>query len=462
MFARDVYVAWRKALVQGMGSGLVLLPGNREVSMNYPANPLPFRQDSDFRYFFGLDHTAVDGLLDLDEGKSWLVGEELTVEDVIWMGELPRLEDQAASVGLDGVLSPAGMKDKIGAALRARRPVHFLPPYRGDQILRLSELLGLMPERVKGMASMALVDRVIALRSVKGPQEIEEMTRAVEITAEMYQAALAAMRPGSTEQAVVGAMQGAWSARGAQYSFPPIVSVRGQILHNHDHSGTLREGQLLLIDSGAESPGGYAGDITRTYPVTGRFDARQKAVYETVLRAQKEAIAACVPGRPFREIHLLAARVLAEGLREIGLIRGAVEDVVAEGAHALFFPHGLGHMIGMDVHDMEGLGEQRVGYAPDMERSGQFGLAYLRLARPLQENFVVTVEPGLYFIPALIGQWQAERRHEAFIRYDLLADWLDFGGVRIEDDVWIRAEGPHVLGPAIPKEPEDIAAALGR
>jgi Xaa-Pro aminopeptidase len=375
------------------------------------------------------------------------------------MGHLPKLKDRALSVGVKKVAPRAAFDETVRQALSAGRPVHYLPPYRHDAKIALSELLGLPVKDLKARASEAFIKASVDQRLFKSKEEVREMEAAVAVSREMYLAAMELAKPGRYEYQVSGAMEGIALSYGMHLAFPPIVTVNGQTLHMHEHDNLLVKGRLLVCDCGAEAPSGYASDITRSVPVGGKFSARQKDVYEIVLAGQESAIKAIKPGVNFKDIHLQTARVMAAGLKDLGLMKGDPAEAVAAGAHALFFPHGLGHNIGLDVHDMEDYGENNVGYGEKVERSRQFGLAYLRMARELKPGYVMTVEPGLYFIPALYGQWRKEKKHRDFIVYDAVEKFLDFGGVRIEDDVLVTETGRRVLGPPIPKTVADVEKA---
>jgi Xaa-Pro aminopeptidase len=464
MFSASTYRTRRRALLEAErpDAGLVLLLGNQECAMNYRDNPYPFRQDSTFLYYLGLDVPDLAALIDLDAGTTRLYGDDPSLDDVVWMGDRPSIQAYAEWAGISETSTRSALVEDLGAALQQGRPVHFLPPYRSGHYRRLERLLGLRPERADAYASGPLVETVVRQRSVKSDEEVEELETAVDVTARMHERAMGMATPGRTEREIAGTLAGIAEAHGQGLSFRPTCSIHGEVLHNHDYSNSLSEGDLLLVDAGASSPLHYAGDITRVTPVGGSFTDRQRAVYTAVLDAQEAAIDAIEPGVPFRKIHRLSCRVLAEGLVDIGLMQGDPHEAVAHGAHALFFPHGLGHMLGLDTHEMENLGEDVVGYAPDQSRSDQFGLHTLRLARPLEPGFVVTVEPGCYFIPELVRQWRSEDRHGAFINYDLVSDFLGLGGVRIEDDVLVTTEGRRVLGPGIPKGVEAVESRADR
>ncbi|MEN8153929.1 MAG: aminopeptidase P family protein [Acidobacteriota bacterium] len=456
MFEKKVYIERRKTLKENVKNGIVLLPGNIDSPMNYPANQYHFRQDSTFLYYFGLDKPGFYGVIDLDEGKDYLFGDDFTVDDIIWMGPQPVVNKLGESVGVRDTGTLDDLKIKINKTINDGRKIHYLPPYRGESTIQISELTGISLGKIKDYSSLELILAVVKQRSHKDEGEIAEIEKALDISYDIYDMAMKKAAPGLFEWELVGEIEGIIGRAGSYKSFPIILSVHGETLHNHYHGNKMRDGDLLIIDSGAESPLHYASDITRTFPVSGKFGSIQKDIYEIVLKANKTSIEFVQPGRKFRDIHLLAAEIIASGLKDMGLMKGKVEDAVKEGAHALFFPHGLGHHMGLDVHDMENIGENNVGYSKDVKRSGQFGLAYLRLARELEPGFVLTVEPGIYFIPALIDKWRAENKHSDFINYDKVEQFKEFGGIRIEDDILVREKGHKVLGKPIPKEIKDI------
>jgi len=456
MFDSEIYVERRNHLRERVESGLLLFLGNEESPMNYPANPFHFRQDSSFLYFFGLDSPSLAAVVDVDEGRDMIFGNDVSMEDIIWMGELPSMKERASQVGVTNTAPLAQLEEVINEAKNKGRSIHYLPPYRPENVLKIIQLLAIDQTGVKSQASKELIKAVVAQRSVKIPQEIEQMEMAHEVTYDMYITAMKMAKPGIFEREIVGQMEGIVLASGCYMAFPTILTINGQILHNHYHGNPLIGGRLLVMDSGAESPMNYASDITRTVPVGGAFMPKQKEVYNIVLRAQETAILNIKPGGMFKDIHLQAAAIIASGLKDLGLMRGDPAEAVQAGAHGLFFPHGLGHMIGLDVHDMEDLGEDYVGYNDTVQRSEQFGLAYLRMAKKLVPGHVLTVEPGIYFISALIDQWAAEKKFESFIDYEKLKEYRNFGGVRIEDNVLVTEEGRQVLGKSIPKTVEEV------
>ncbi len=456
MFAPDTYQKRRVQLRKALHNGVVLFLGNTDVPFNYPANTYAFRQDSSFLYFFGLAQPDLAAIIDIDSGEEYLFGDDSSIDDIIWMGQQPAMAERAASVAITKTLPYAGLAEFVEKIVRQKRPVHFLPPYRAETKIQLFDLLHVHPNEQVAKASKELIRAVVSLRSVKEAQEIVQIEQAVDITGEMHQYVMQHACAGMIEQELAGAIEGIALSHSGGLSFQMTLSINGQILHNYSRGHILQEGQLLLVDAGAENAMGYAGDITRTIPVGEQFSPQQKDIYQIVLDANLKAIDICKPGVLYRDVHIAVSRVLADGLKQIGLMKGDVDEAVLQGAHALFFPHGLGHMMGLDVHDMEGLGESYVGYDQTISRSTQFGLSALRMARKLEPGFVITDEPGLYFIPALIDQWGAEKKCAEFINYEKLKSYRDFGGIRIEDDLLITETGCRVLGNPIPKTVEDL------
>lgn len=419
--------------------------------MNYRGNVFPFRQDGTFRYFTGINLAGWALWLDADAGSATLFAPPSHPDDVVWTGEIPSPREIASGAGLSDVQDATDLPALLKQAHESGRTIHFLPPYRAEHTALLAEALGIPPSKVAEHASVALIRAVIAQRIVKDGAEIAAITRALGIAREMHRVAAAESREGTSEYALAAAMEAAALRVGSHPSFPIIATRRGEVLHNHPTSARFRKGDLVLHDAGAVDPEtGYCSDITRVTCV-GTPTTLQRDLHLAVVNAQERAIAACTAGTPFRDVHLLAARTLTEALVGLEFMHGDPAEAVEAGAHALFFPHGLGHALGLDVHDMEALGEHYVGYGEGFERSTQFGTVYLRFARPLQPGYVMTVEPGFYVNPALIARWEAERRHENFIRYDALPVLEGFGGIRIEDNVLVTPDGPVVLGDGIPK-----------
>ena len=460
MFETSVYKNRRARLKEKVKSGLVLILGNGEAPANYTDNTYKFRQDSSFLYFFGLNQPGFAGVIDIDSGDEYLFGNVVDMDDISWMGPQPSVKDMAARAGVSKTAPFARLADCMKTAISQGRRIHFLPPYRFRNMLLLEELLGIRPALVKNYASLELIKAVVDLRSVKEPCEIEEITKACNIGYEMHTAAMRNCKPGVKEQYIAGLIEGIAASYGSMVSFPVILSQNGETLHNHDHSQILQEGRMMLTDAGAEEVSHYCSDFTRTVPVGGKFLTRQKEVYNIVLAANNKAIEIAKPGVTYQYVHLEVCKVLAQGLKDLGLMKGDVNEAVAAGAHALFMPHGLGHMMGLDVHDMEDLGQIYVGYDDETRPIDQFGTSSLRMGRRLQEGFVITDEPGCYFIPALIDQWRAQGMHKEFLNYDKIETFKDFGGIRLEDDILIIPGGSRFLGdkrtPITVEEVEEI------
>jgi Xaa-Pro aminopeptidase len=458
MFSPETYVQRRQKIQEKVGSGLLLFLGNNDSPMNYTDNIYPFRQDSDFLYFFGLNQTGLAAIIDIDAQETILYGDDLSVEHIVWMGPQPSMADRAASVGVTRTAASNQLAKRIATAQKKGQAIHYLPPYRADNLITLSQLLDCSLEEVKANRSEALIKAIVAVASIKEDQEIREMEIALAASRQMHHAAMQKAKAGMKESELVGIIEGIAIATGGRLAYPAILTINGQTLHNHDHSNIMKDGQLVLADLGAEAPSAYASDITRTFPVSSSFTAQQKSIYQIVLDAEVSCIEMLKPGITYKEVHLHAAKVIAKGLKAMGLMKGDVDEAVQAGAHALFFPHGLGHMIGLDVHDMEGLGEDYVGYDDSVSRSPQFGLKSLRLAKALEPGYVLTVEPGIYFIPELIDQWKSDEKFNDFINYSEVERFKSFSGVRIEDNVLITADGHRVLGPPIAKTIAEVEA----
>ncbi len=458
MFTRETWEQRRTQLITGLDGGIVLLPGNGESPINYADNCYRFRQDSTFLYYIGLDQPDLFAVIDVDADTTTLFGDELTVDMIVWTGPLPTIAERAARAGVTDTRPTSALRDVVQTARSAGRTVHFLPPYRADTANHIGQLVGSSRPATAQDASLPLIRAVIAQRSHKSAEEIAEIEKAVAVSVRMHEAAMRMAAPGVTESEIAAEVERVANASGGRLAYPIIGTINGQTLHNHRQVNTLTEGRLFLLDSGAETATGYAADLTSTFPVRrSGFEARQKAISEVLLRAYETAVAALAPGINFRDVHFTAARVIFDGMKDLGLMKGDTDAALAAGAHALVFPHGLGHMMGLDVHDMEGLGEDHVGYA-GAERSRQFGLKSLRLARPLEPGFVFTVEPGIYFIPELIDDWKARGHCAEFIDFDALDSWKDFGGMRNEENYVVTATGARRLGPRKPQTAEEIAA----
>ncbi|HEX3429503.1 MAG TPA: aminopeptidase P family protein [Rhizomicrobium sp.] len=460
MLAPEIYRARRDVLAKKL-SGIGIFPANPPSPMNYAHNPHPYVQDGCFAYYFGIPQPAMTGAIDFDTGESFLFGDDPTLDDLIWLGTATSMREWAERSGVAQAFADAQLTHWLGER-RAGRTVHFTPPYRATAAVDLSKRLEIPVTAIAAKASVPLIRAIVAQREIKSPEEIAEMESALAVTAEMHKLAMRFARPGVMEHEVSGQVEGVARAADLKLAYPVIFSSQGEVLHNDRHDRRLAEGDLIVHDSGAASRLGYASDITRTLPVSGGFDDRQRRCYALVLRAQLAAIDACRAGTPYLSVHKLAARMLAQGLVEDGVFRGDADAVVESGAYALAFQTGVGHQIGLDVHDMEALGEDYVGYDDAVSRSELFGLRNLRMAKALRPGMVVTVEPGLYFIPALIDRWESEGRHRDFIDYPRVREFLPVHGIRIEDDVLITDKTPRVLGPPIPKSIAEIEAAMTR
>lgn len=457
MFDTSIYIQRRNILKETINGGVILLLGNSESPMNYADNTYHFRQDSTFLYYFGIDEPNLAGIINLDNDDTIIFGNELSMDDIVWMGSLERLSSKAEKAGVFTIQSSDKLSHYLKTSLAKGSQVHYLPAYRADNKIKLHELLNISLPPLHGAASVALIQAVVAQRSIKSPEEVEEIENAVSTTVAMHQIAMRMAKPGMNERELAAMVQMVAENYGGHLAYPTIMTVNGQILHNHRHFNYLQEGQLVLNDSGAETAMGYAGDLTRTFPVSSKFSNKQSEVYQIVLHALEIAAAALKPGIKYLDIHKLSCKILVEGLKELGLMKGDAEAAVAAGAHALFFQCGTGHLMGLDVHDMEDLGEQYVGYTETLKKdTSTFGLKSLRLGRELQAGFVLTVEPGLYFIPELIDLWKAEKKHRSFINYEAVEKYRNFGGIRIEDDLLITENGHRLLGTPLPKTLNEI------
>lgn len=445
-----------------MKDGIVIILGNNESSMNYPDNTYKYRQDSNFLYFFGLDHPGYAGVLDIDANEDIIFGDDVDIADIIWMGPQPSVKEMASKVAISNTKSFSSLESFVKDAISKGRKVHFLPPYRYDNIFMLEQLTGIHNTKIKENVSMELVHAVISLREVKEECEIIEIDKACNVGYEMHVAAMQNAKPGVVEQHIAGLIEGISLSNGGMPSFPIILSQHGETLHNHNHSNILTKGRMMLTDAGSEVSSHYASDFTRTVPVGGKFDQRQKDVYNSVLAANNHATSLIKAGVIYQSIHMEACKVLASHLKDLGLMKGNIDDAVKAGAHAMFMPHGLGHQMGLDVHDMEDLGQIYVGYDDVTRPIDQFGTAYLRLGKELREGFVLTNEPGCYFIPALIDQWRANKTNAEFINFDAVEKFKDFGGIRLEDDILVTKEGNRMMGDRrIPITVEEIEETMG-
>lgn len=439
-------MARRQALSRLVGSGLVLLFGNNDSPANYPSNAYKFRQDSAFLYFFGQHRDGLVGVIDVDQHTETLVGNEIDIDDIVWFGSVKSVSAMAEECGVGATAPMSSLSDMVQKALKAGRQVHFLPPYRYDTQIQIMDLTGIHPSKQREAASMPLIQAVIKLRSTKSAEEIAEIERACAIGYKMHVTAMKMCRPGVTEQAIGGAIDGVAYAEGCMPSFQSIVTMHGEIMHGNPSPRQLESGRLMLCDAGAETNENYCSDNTRTTPISGHYTQRQRDIYSIVSDCHDLVLDVARPGVKWWDVHFDVCRLMTNRLKELGLMKGDTEEALRAGAHALFLPHGLGHMMGMDVHDMEGLGQTNVGYDDEVRPSSQFGTASLRFARKLEQGFVVTDEPGIYFIPDLIDLWKREGHNAEFLNFEEIEKFKDFGGIRIEDDVLITENGCRFLG----------------
>lgn len=458
LFAKEVYVNRRNVLQHQMGSGLIVLLGNEESGMNYTDNTYPFRQDSSFLYYFGLDLAGLGAVIDADNDNTFIFGNEITMEDIIWTGTITTIKEMACHVGVTEARPYKDMGKLLASAAAKGQKIHFLPPYRPDNLLKLSDWLLQSPGLIKSSYSVDLIKAVVQQRSIKEQVEIEAIQDAVSISEDMHLAAMKYAAEGMKEYEVAAKVQEVALAAGGRVSYSVILSVEGQVLHNHYYGNTLKEGQMLLVDAGAEEKMHYAGDLTRTFPVGTKFSTKQKEIYATVLNSIETAAAMMKPGIRFIDVHAKAAELLLIGLKEIGLVKGDPAEGVQLGVHTLFFQCGLGHMMGLDVHDMEDLGEAYVGYSDSLKKRTDFGWKSLRLGKELEPGFVLTVEPGIYMIPELMDRWQTENHLADFINYEALKNYRDFGGIRIENNYLITPDGSHKFGKYLPSEIAEVEA----
>ena len=457
MFSKETYIRRRNELKKLVNDGIIILFGNNESPMNYPANAYyPHRQDSSFIYYFGQHREGLVGVIDIDNNRETLVGDDIDVVDIVWYGSVDSVSDLAAQVGVDNTLPMKGLSTIVHDALKSKRKIHFLPPYRHDTMIQIMDLLGIHPNQQKESASLELIKAVVKMRSTKEPQEIEAIERASEVGYKMHTKAMRLVRPGVTEKFVGGQVDGMANSYSSKVSFATIFSQHGEIMHGNPSMNLLEAGRLALCDAGCELDD-YCSDNTRTMPVNGKFDQRQREIYSIVEACHDYALDVAKPGVKWYDVHMNVCRLMTDKLKELGLMKGDTEEAVMAGAHAMFLPHGLGHMMGLDVHDMEALDQRYVGFDDEVQPSDQFGTNCLRMGRRLQENFVMTDEPGIYFIPALIDDWKASGHCKEFINFDLLDTYKDFGGIRIEDDILITKDGCRFMGKnRIPYHPDEV------
>lgn len=455
MFSKETYISRRNQLKKSIGSGILLFLGNDECGINYADNTYPFRQDSTFLYYFGLPYAGLSAIINIDENKEIIFGDELTIDEIVWMGTQPTLKEKSERVGVTTTLPYLSLGDYLSKTTSKGQKVHYLPTYRAEHKLKLTEWLGLKPAQQE--ASVPFIRGVVNQRNYKSEEEIAEIEKACNITADMHITAIKNIRVGMKEYEVMAALEEVAYAAGGRLSFPTIATIHGETLHNHYHGNTVKEGDMFLIDAGAEIEMGYAGDMSSTVPAGKKFTVRQKEIYDVQVAAHLAAVEALRPGIAFKDVYELSAKVICEGLKSLGLMKGDMNEAVQTGAHAMFFQCGLGHMMGLDVHDMENLGEVWVGYDGE-PKSTQFGRKSLRLGRKLEPGFVLTIEPGIYFIPQLIDMWKGEKKFEQFINYDKLEAYRNFGGIRNEEDFLITETGSRRLGKKIPLTTDEVEA----
>ena len=457
MFSKDIYIERRNILKTNLKSGLVILPGNQESPRNYKGNDYNFEQDSCFLYYFGMNVPNLIGVIDVDNNQEYIFGTDFTLDDIVWMGEQKLLKSFAEDVGVKNFVEMTEFKKFATKALEENRELLFLPQYRAETVMQLSKAFELNPFEFEINVSEKLIRAVVEQRNTKSALEIEEIEKAVNITRAMHLEAIKVTKPGMKEYEVVAALEAVAAKYNASTSFHTIFTKNGQTLHNHYHGNTLQEGDLIVLDAGARAHTGYCGDMTTTFPVSKKFSERQRDIYSLLIEMFEKAEELIKPEITYKEVHLEVCKVLAEGMKKRGLMKGNIEEAVKAGAHAIFFPHGLGHMLGLDVHDMEALGENYVGYE-DFPREMQFGLKSLRLARKLKPGYVFTVEPGIYFIPELIKRWKEANKFTEYLNYDEIEKYIDFGGMRYEGDFLITDNGARRLGDKMPKYFDEIEA----
>lgn len=460
MFNKKTYTERRRILKEKVGKGIILLFGNDESPMNYTDNTYHFRQDSTFLYYFGIQHPGLAAIIDIENDKEIIFGDDFTIDDIVFMGPKPTIVERAELCGVANVLPVSKLGEVLGSSGKMGNPIHFLPLYRPENKIRLFELLGIAPKEVASAFSLDLVKAVVSQREIKTQEEIVQIHQAVDVTVDMHVAAMKFAKAGMTEAQVTAEIHKIVIAAGGNISFPIIATINGQTLHNHYHGNTLKEGDLFLIDAGYENEMGYAGDLSSTVPVSKKFTPIQRDIYQLTLDSHQSAIDAAQIYKPFKNVHIAASKTIFEGLKSMGLTKGNADDAFEAGAHALFFPCGTGHMMGLDVHDMEDLGEVWVGY-DGQPKSTQFGLKSLRLAKPLQPGHVFTIEPGIYFIPELMDLWRSQNKFNEFINWDEVYKYRNFGGIRNEEDFVMTEKGAQLLGKPKPKTVEEIEAIRG-
>lgn len=463
MFSKETYIDRRAELKKLVKDGIIIIFGNNESPVNSPANGYsPFRQDSSFLYYFGQKREGLVGVIDIDENKETLIGNDIDIEDIVWFGSVDTVKELGEQVGVMHSAPMKELKTICSNAMRSGRKIHFLPPYRSDIKIQIFDLIGIHPNQQKESASLELINAIVKMRSVKTAEEIEELERTAIIGYKMHTTAMRLTKPGLTEKFVAGNVDGVANSHGSMVSFPTIFSQHGEIMHGNPSMAELKDGRLVLCDCGGETINHYCSDNTRTFPVNGKYTQRQLDIYNVVVEAHDAVLELAKPGIKYADVHFAICRIIFNRMKELGLAKGDTDAAIAAGAHAMFLPHGLGHMMGMDVHDMEALGQIYVGFdeetRPNLE---QFGTNCLRMGRRLQEGFVVTDEPGIYFIPALIDEWREKKHCSEYLNFDKLDAYKDFGGIRLEDDILITKDGCRFIGKdRIPYLPKDVEAYM--
>src|SRR6056297_1428864 len=460
MFKKDVYIERRKRLKEKTKSGLILILGNGESPMNYAGNDYHFRQDSSFLYYFGIDLPDLAGVIDVDNDKEYVFGDDVSLDDSVWMGPQPTIKELSYNVGVENAAQFNELSSFLKKAKGSGQEILTLPFNRPANLIKFSDLLDIHHKEAQKYVSEKLIKAVVAMRNIKDSYEIEELEKAAAIGYEMHVTAMKMCKPGVYEREISGVLEGIPRTYDGMISFPVILSQHGETLHNHYHGNKLEDGKLMLTDAGGETNMHYASDMTRTIPVNGKFNDRQKSIYNIVLEANNRAREMTKPGVPYLDVHTEAARTIIKGLKGLGIMKGDVEEALNKGAHAMFMPHGLGHPMGLDVHDMEGLGENLVGYDEEIKRSSVFGYSGLRFGKRVQEGNVLTNEPGCYFIPELIDKWEGEKKFEQFINYDKVNEYIGFGGIRLEDDILVTNDSCRIIGKRIPITVEEVEKTM--
>ena len=462
MFDRKIYIERRRILSGKISSGIILFLGNSNADINYQGNSYPFRQDSSFVYYFGLMLPDMAAVMDVESGEEIVFGDDVDVNDIVWTGPQPLVKELADSVGVSRNEPLRALAEYLGDAVRKNRRIHFLPPYRYQTKMLLNRLLDVPFDEMEESASEELIRAVIGMRLVKKDEEIAELEKAAEIGYRMHYAVMKSARLGMKEQELAGLMDGIAMQYGRMTSFPTILSQNGETLHNETHNQILTDGRIIVIDAGAEALSGYVSDFTRSIPSSGKFNSRQKDIYEIVKSANEYFPVIARPGETFESLHLKVVRLMLEGLKGLGLVKGDLDEAVSCGVQGLFMPHGLSHHIGLDVHDLSSMGRKYMGFDDTYRKFLGTAQPATAMGKTLEAGYVVSNEPGIYFIPALIEQWKSEGKNKEFVNFSALEDWYDFGGIRLEDDILITADGCRLIGThRLPISIEDVENVMG-